>query len=109
MNGTSNEPRAVRQALAALGNTIEVARKQKRITREELAGRMGVSHVTLQRIEQGRATTAIGSVFKALWLLDLPLWPSLDVPAAEEIRLLQGKRDLMAKRAGRPRKFDDDF
>lgn len=98
----------VRHALSVMGKTIAVARKRKGVSQTELATRMGVTPVTVARIEKGHPGSSLGTVFKALWLLDMPLWPSLNVEVSAEIRQLQAKEELMVQRVGR-RKVHDDF
>lgn len=105
----ANYPNAIRQALVDLGRTIATARKARGMSQADLAQRLGVSKVTVIRLESGHPGTKVGTVFHALWLVDLPLWPSLDVDTAEQLRLLQRKADLVGARGGRRRVISDAF
>lgn len=102
-------PMSVQQALEALGGTIAAARREKGMSQAELAVRMDITTVTLSRLERGNPGTGIGIVFKALWMLDLPLWPSLDLDAVEQIRLLQNKAAATARASGQKGKLTDAF
>ena len=63
-------PAQTRQ-LAALGERLREARLRRRITTVQFAERMGVSRDTLNRIERGDATVALGSYLRALRILGL--------------------------------------
>jgi DNA-binding XRE family transcriptional regulator len=60
-------PAAVEEALIRLGRNIRTARLRRRLTREDLAGRIGVSRQVLAQIEKGKPTTAVAAYLGALW------------------------------------------
>lgn len=62
------------EGLALLGKTIRLARKQKRLTAQELAERVGVSRSTLQRIEKGDPKVEIGLMFEAAAVVGVRLF-----------------------------------
>lgn len=62
------------EALALLGQMIRAGRIDRKITEEELAGRMGISRSLLQRIEKGNPSCAIGAVFEAAAITGVPLF-----------------------------------
>ena len=64
-------PHAVEAALRRLGSNIAIARKRRGMKQAELAGKTGVTHVTLRRVERGSPTTSIGAYFAAVWALGL--------------------------------------
>lgn len=64
-------PYAVEQALTTLGRNIRIARLRRRLTRKELAERIGVSRYVMADIECGKPTTAIAAYVGALWALGL--------------------------------------
>lgn len=53
-----------RDATALLGGLIREARKERRLTAQELADRAGISRGLLQRIEKGDLKCEIGAVFE---------------------------------------------
>lgn len=59
------------KALQALGTDLRVARRRRRMSLREMAERMGVSIPTVQRMEAGEPTVAIGIHISALWVLGL--------------------------------------
>jgi transcriptional regulator with XRE-family HTH domain len=102
-------PAAVEEALIRLGRNIRTARLRRRLTREDLAGRIGVSRQVLAQIEKGKPTTAVAAYIGALWALGL-LKQLRDV--ADPDRDAEGKileRARSPKTAPKRRKIDDDF
>jgi transcriptional regulator with XRE-family HTH domain len=61
----------------ALGSVLRETRTALRIPAEDLAAMVHTSHVTLSRLEQGKATTAIDTLFALLDELGLELNVSL--------------------------------
>ena len=102
-------PAAVEEALIRLGRNIRTARLRRRLTREDLAGRIGVSRQVLAQIEKGKPTTAVAAYLGALWALGL-LKQLRDV--ADPDRDAEGKileRARSPKTAPKRRKIDDNF
>ena len=64
-------PYAVEQALTTLGRNIRIARLRRRLSRERLAQKIGISRYLLADIESGKPTTAIAAYVGALWALNL--------------------------------------
>lgn len=62
-------PPATAVALEKLGADLAVARLRRRESLKTWAARMGVSVPTLQRLEAGDPSVAIGIVATALWLI----------------------------------------
>ncbi|MEC5509919.1 helix-turn-helix transcriptional regulator [Klebsiella oxytoca] len=59
----------VERALKKMGQDIQNARKRRRITTTLMAQRMGISRVTLSKIEAGDPKVAMGSYALALYIL----------------------------------------
>ncbi len=57
--------------MRALGNRLKVARLRRKISTILFAERMGVSRDTLNRLEKGDATIALGTYMRALRALGL--------------------------------------
>ena len=102
-------PAAVEEALVRLGRNIRTARLRRKLTREELAGRIGVSRKVLAQIEEGKLTTAVAAYLGALWALGLlnQLRNVADPDRDEEGKTLERARS--PKTAPKRRKMDDDF
>jgi transcriptional regulator with XRE-family HTH domain len=102
-------PAAVEEALIRLGRNIRTARLRRRLTREDLAGRIGVSRQVLAQIEKGKPTTAVAAYLGALWALGLlnQLREVADPDRDEEGKILERARS--PKSAPKRRKMDDDF
>ena len=102
-------PAAVEEALIRLGRNIRTARLRRRLTRQDLAGRIGISRQVLAQIEKGKPTTAIAAYLGALWALGLlnQLKDVADPDRDEEGKTLERARS--PKSAPKRRKIDDDF
>ena len=72
-NHAESLPAGVREALKKLGGFIACARKEKHWTQEELSRRIGVSRMTVVRMEKGAPEVAAGLYLTAAWLLGLPV------------------------------------
>jgi transcriptional regulator with XRE-family HTH domain len=103
----------LRQAVDAarmLGNQLAVARRRQRRTAAEVAERVGVTRVTLRRIERGDPSTAIGLYFDTAAVLGVPLF-GVEGPELAEL-VARGERELAllpARIRGADLDVDDDF
>jgi len=73
MNYNSNKPvlpLPVRRALTQLGRDVGLARRRRRISTQSMAERLQVSTATLRRLERGDPSLAIGTLAKALLVLN---------------------------------------
>ena len=61
---TRTYSRIARHAAALLGKQIEIARKERKMTAQDLVDRAGISRGLLQRIEKGNLKCQIGAVFE---------------------------------------------
>jgi transcriptional regulator with XRE-family HTH domain len=62
-------PLPVRRGLKKLGEDIALARRRRRISTQSMAERLQVSLKTLQRLEKGDPTVAVGTVATAMLVL----------------------------------------
>ena len=62
------------EALRLLGNRVRLARRRRRWTIVELAERVGVSPVTIRKVELGEPTVALGTAFEAAALVGVTLF-----------------------------------
>lgn len=84
---------ATTEAARLLGAQIRLARIRRRFTQAELAERVGVSALTMSKIERGDLSVALGSVFEAAAVAGVALFDSDADRRAGEARRV---RDLLA-------------
>lgn len=63
-----------RKAVSLMGKLIRLQRKEKGLTSQDLADRVGISRTTLQKIEKGDMRCEIGLVFEAASLVGVRLF-----------------------------------
>ncbi|TVZ37622.1 helix-turn-helix protein [Alteromonadaceae bacterium 2753L.S.0a.02] len=69
-----------------LSERIKLERKRRKWSESNLAERAGVSRATLQKIEAGEMTYAIGLVFEVAALVGVTLFESDKQPLAKHIQ-----------------------
>ena len=65
---------ATSEALRLLGAQVGVARRERRWTTQELADRVGITKVTLLKIEHGDPSVRLGDAFEAATIVGVPLF-----------------------------------
>ena len=85
-------PRAIplpaAHALRKLGRELALARRKRRISTADMAGRLFVSRDTLWRLERGDPTVSIGTLATAVFVLQLhERLANLAAPASDSIAL----------------------
>lgn len=97
-------------AAKLLGAEIGLRRREWRWSARELADRLGVTRVTLSKVERGDPSVGLGIAFEAAALVGVPLFHddlrriSADLARAEE------RLALLPERVRAPRAHvDDDF
>ena len=99
-----------RSALVVLGAQIATARRELGWTAAELAERVGVSAPLISRIENGRPTCQIGTVFEAAILCGVPLFGADRSELASMARNERNHLALLPARVHhRPTVIDNDF
>ena len=99
-----------REALLLLAGQIQLARKRRRMSEHELAARIGVARSTLQLIEKGAPTVAIGLVFEAATLAGVDLFVPEATTLAPQLERTRDKLALMPRSIRKPASvIDDDF
>ncbi|WP_417519599.1 helix-turn-helix transcriptional regulator [Minwuia sp.] len=102
--------KATEQSLDLLAEAIRSARKRRRWSESELAERLGVSRQTVQRIEKASPRCAIGTVFEAAVLLDVPLLGDEQARLDMQLRISRDKLAAARRHVDRlTQGFDDDF
>jgi transcriptional regulator with XRE-family HTH domain len=98
------------RTLKTLAAMIAAARKERKMSQEELGRRLGVSRLTVGSIEKGSPTVAIGTVFEAAVTVGIPLLASdkreLDQLATSVAAIA---RVLPKTARGKKRRIEDDF
>jgi transcriptional regulator with XRE-family HTH domain len=107
------------EAISLLGQMIRAGRIERRITGDEMAGRMGISRALLQRIEKGDPGCGIGAVFEAAAIAGVTLFETdrgrataaMDRERMNAHRAAIGEMlALLPKTARKPRRaIKDDF
>jgi ribosome-binding protein aMBF1 (putative translation factor) len=106
---SKSPPAAVEEILNRLGRNIRIARLRRKLSREELAKRIGLSRYVLADVENGKPTTAVAAYVGALWALGLiqEMREIADPDRDEEGKILERSRS--PKTAPKRRTADDDF
>lgn len=99
----------VYDAASLLGAEIARARLARRWTVRELAERAGVSPTTLQKVERGNPSVALGIAFDAATLVGVPLFYADGARLADEAA--RARRPTVLPRAVRhpKRELDNEF
>ena len=96
------------EALLLLGKQIRLARKRRRMSEHDLVARIGIARSTLQLIEKGHPSVAIGLVLEAATGVDLFVPEATTL--AQQIERTDDKLALMPGSIRKPRReVDDDF
>jgi len=97
-------------AAALLGKQIKLGRKQRNWSEQNLAERAGISRATLQKIENGEMSCAIGLVFEVAVLVGVKLFEPDKLPLSKHIEQTSDKIALLPKRILEKNiEVDDDF
>ncbi len=100
------------QALLLLGKRIRLARKRRRMSEQDLASRIGVARSTMQLIEKGTPSVAVGLVFEAATITGVDLFVPEATTLAPQLERTDDKLALMPGSIRKPASeadFDDDF
>jgi transcriptional regulator with XRE-family HTH domain len=98
------------EAISLLGSVIRVARKERKMTAQEVANRAGISRGLLQRIEKGDPKCEIGATFEVATILGVKLFDAEATTITKHIRQTEDKLVLLPKAVRKKVKVaDDDF
>lgn len=107
---TRTYSRYSRAATALLGGLIRAARKEHKLTAQEVADRAGISRGLLQRIEKGDLKCEIGAVFEVATIVGVKLFDADEIALATHLGRTKEKLALLPKSVRkRPRAVRDDF
>lgn len=96
------------EAAGLLGNQVRLARRERRWTVAALAERVGVSPVTIRKVEHGDPTVALGTAFEAASLVGVSLFDPDPRRRALEIQQVISRLALLPASVRRSAP-DDDF
>ena len=102
--------RYTREAASLLAKQVKLGRKQRKWTEHELADRAGISRATLQKIEKGDLSVAIGLVFEVAALVGVALFDKERTVLAAHITRTDDTLALLPSAVRKRRKpVDDEF
>jgi transcriptional regulator with XRE-family HTH domain len=108
MAGDRHHSRVTTEAARLLGLQIREARARRRWTQSQLADRIGVSTVTVGKIERGDLSVALGTALEAAVLVGVPLFTGDADARQAERRHVEDRLALLPRRV-RDHQVDDDF
>ena len=98
------------EAVTLLGEQIKLGRKQRKWSEKNLSERAGISRATLQKIERGEMSSAIGLVFEVATLVGVNLFEQDKFPLSRHIEQTRDKLALLPKRIKvKTKVVHDDF
>lgn len=103
------QSRLSRHALVLLASQIKLARRELKMTAQDLADRAGISRGLVQRIEKGDPGCQIGAVFEAAAIVGVKLFGSDDAALNARIKESESRLALLPKRIRPDKKVDDAF
>lgn len=99
-----------RDTLMLLGKLIQRKRKERKLTKQKLAERSGISRGLLQRIENGNPKCEIGVVFETAAIVGVTLFNTDHKTIKQHLRQTEDILALLpASIRESKRDFDDDF
>jgi transcriptional regulator with XRE-family HTH domain len=97
-------------AVRLLSRLIKAARKERKLTMQDIADRAGISRGLVQRIEKGDMKCSIGAFFEVAAILGLKLFDADETSLSKNLRHSEDKLALMPKSIRKKaRVIDDDF
>lgn len=97
-------------AIALLGALIREARKERKLTAQEVADRAGISRGLMQRIEKGNPKCEIGVVFEVATIVGVKLFDADEAGLSKHLRDTRSKLALLPKSIRKKsRVVRDDF
>ena len=97
------------EAARLLGARVELARRERRWTLQELADRVGVSYATMRKVERGDLTVALGVALEAAAVLGVPLFDEDRSRRRLEAARVDDRLALLPRRVNTSVEVDDDF
>ncbi len=104
-------PAEVRLSIQQIGDRVRVARLRRNWTIKDLASRVGVTSMTISRLEKGDPAVAIGILVTAVWTLGLAdEFKEFLAPEHDEVgRGLEARRNKQRARSKKTEQENLDF
>ncbi len=96
------------EAARLLGSRVALARRERRWTIAELAERVGVSVVTIRKVERGDPTVALGTALEAATLVGVTLFHEDPTRRSLEAEVVHARLAMLPTSVRRV-VVDDDF
>jgi transcriptional regulator with XRE-family HTH domain len=97
------------EAAQLLGARIQLARRERRWTLQELADRAGVTAVTMRKVERGDPSVRLGVAFEAAVLTGVALFDPDPSRRGLEAGRVEDRLAVLPRLVRRPGEIDDDF
>ncbi len=97
------------EAARLLGARVRLARRERRWTLQELADRVGVTAVTLRKVERGDPSVRLGIAFEAAALTGVPLFAEDRSRRSLEAARVDDRLAVLPEHVRKPAAVDDDF
>ncbi len=97
------------EAARLLGARVRLARRERHWTLQELAERVGVTHVTMRKVERGDLTVGLGVAFEAAAVLGVPLFHEDRARRALEAGRVEDRLAVLPVLVRKRTEIDDDF
>jgi transcriptional regulator with XRE-family HTH domain len=98
------------EAITLFGSLIRAARKERKMTAQEVADRAGISRGLLQRIEKGDPKCELGATIEVAAIVGVKLFDAEATTLTRHIRETKDKLALLPKSVRKKAKVvDDDF
>lgn len=97
------------EAMELLGARVKLARRERRWTLQELADRVGVTAVTMRKVERGDASVRLGVAFEAATVVGVPLFHQDHLRLSLEAARVEDRLAVLPRLVRKPTKIDDDF
>jgi transcriptional regulator with XRE-family HTH domain len=104
----SNSPHTS-EAARLLGERIQLGRRERRWTLQELAERVGVSIPTMRKVERGDPGVGLGIAFEAATLTGVPLFHEDPSRLSLETARVEDRLAVLPRLVRKPAEVDDDF
>jgi len=108
MNTNAYSPRNL-EAVRLLGEQVQLARRERRWTLQELAERVGVSVPTMRKVERGDPSVGLGIAFEAATLTGVPLFHPDPSRLSLEAARVEDRLAVLPRLVRKPAQVDDDF
>lgn len=97
------------EAARLLGARVQLARRERHWTLQELADRVGVTHVTMRKVERGDLTVGLGVAFEAAALVGVALFDEDPSRRSLEAGRVADRLAVLPQAVRKPVEADDDF